>query len=240
MNSLVVGSVKDIDAAVYHIVQSAFVSAGQRCTCARRLVVIQGEAGDALLKRLVEVAARLMPARFDAVPDPFMGAVVSLAAADKLLRAQDDLIACGGVALLKMHRTESNTALLTAGIVDVSALNPLPDEEHFGPLLQVVRVASLEDAIECANTTRYGLAAGLLSDSAAEYAQFERDIRAGIVNWNRPLTGASSALPFGGIGASGNHRASAYYAADYCAYPQASLEADAIVLPAKLPPGLRL
>jgi succinylglutamic semialdehyde dehydrogenase len=240
MNSLVVGSVKDIDAAVYHIVQSAFVSAGQRCTCARRLVVTKGEAGDALLKRLVEVAARLMPARFDAVPDPFMGAVVSLAAADKLLQAQDDLIACGGVVLLKMRRTESNTALLTAGIVDVSALNPLPDEEHFGPLLQVVRVASLEDAIECANTTRYGLAAGLLSDSTAEYAQFERDIRAGIVNWNRPLTGASSALPFGGIGASGNHRASAYYAADYCAYPQASLEADAIVLPAKLPPGLRL
>jgi len=50
-------------------------------------------------------------------------------------------------------------------------------------------------------------------------------VRAGVVNWNRPTTGASSAAPFGGIGASGNHRPSAFYAADYCAFPVAGLEA---------------
>jgi succinylglutamic semialdehyde dehydrogenase len=223
-----------------HIVQSAFLSAGQRCTCARRLIVMQGAEGDALLRRLVEVAARLAPARFDAVPEPFMGAVISLAAAGKLLEAQDALVARGAAPLLPMRRTEAGTALLSPGILEVTALTPLPDEEFFGPLLQVVRVADLEEAIACANATRYGLAAGLLSDSAAEYTRFERAIRAGIVNWNRPLTGASSALPFGGIGASGNHRASAYYAADYCAYPQASLEADRNTRPPQLPPGLRL
>jgi succinylglutamic semialdehyde dehydrogenase len=240
MNSLVVGQVQDLDAAVVHIVQSAFLSAGQRCTCARRLIVMQGAEGDALLRRLVEVAARLAPARFDAVPEPFMGAVISLAAAGKLLEAQDALVARGAAPLLPMRRTEAGTALLSPGILEVTALTPLPDEEFFGPLLQVVRVADLEEAIACANATRYGLAAGLLSDSAAEYTRFERAIRAGIVNWNRPLTGASSALPFGGIGASGNHRASAYYAADYCAYPQASLEADRNTRPPQLPPGLRL
>jgi succinylglutamic semialdehyde dehydrogenase len=78
----------------------------------------------------------------------------------------------------------------------------------------------------------------LLSENADEYAAFRRHIRAGIVNWNRPLTGASSAAPFGGIGASGNHRASAYYAADYCAWPQASLESVTLALPEKLSPGL--
>ena len=77
-----------------------------------------------------------------------------------------------------------------------------------------------------ANQTQFGLAAGLLSDSREQYDLFWREARAGIVNWNKPLTGASSAAPFGGIGASGNHRASAYYAADYCAYPVASLEAE--------------
>ena len=97
-----------------------------------------------------------------------------------------------------------------------------------------------EEAVKLANNTRYGLAAGLLSESAEEYAAFLRHVRAGIVNWNRPLTGASSAAPFGGIGASGNHRASAYYAADYCAYPQASLESATLTLPDKLSPGLTL
>jgi len=66
------------------------------------------------------------------------------------------------------------------------------------------------------------------------------EARAGIVNWNKPLTGASSAAPFGGVGASGNHRASAFYAADYSAWPMASLESDNVTLPAKLSPGIVL
>ena len=49
-----------------------------------------------------------------------------------------------------------------------------------------------------------------------------------MVNFNRPTTGAAGDMPFGGLGASGNHRPSAYYAADYCAYPVASFEADAV------------
>ena len=61
-----------------------------------------------------------------------------------------------------------------------------------------------------------------------------------MVNWNRPLTGASSSLPFGGIGDSGNNRPSAYFAADYCSYPVASLEINRVALPAQLPPGIEL
>jgi len=77
-----------------------------------------------------------------------------------------------------------------------------------------------------ANATRFGLAAGLIGGDRALYERFWAMSRAGVVNWNRPTTGASSAAPFGGIGLSGNHRPSAYYAADYCAYPVASLESD--------------
>jgi hypothetical protein len=88
--------------------------------------------------------------------------------------------------------------------------------------------------------TRFGLAAGLLSDDRALWEKFYRHIRAGVVNWNRPLTGASSALPFGGIGDSGNHRPSAYFAADYCSYPVASLEIDHVAMPEKLTPGIEL
>ncbi len=239
-NALIVGDVANIDAAVHHIVQSAFISAGQRCTCARRLLVQHGDAGDNLLLRLVDVASRLKVGAYDDEPAPFMGAVVSVSAAHKLLAAQTDLLSRGAKALLKMQSLKPQTALLSAGILDITGIDDIADEEHFGPLLQVIRYDGFIEAIRLANRTRYGLAAGLLSDDKAQYQQFERHIRAGIVNWNRPLTGASSAAPFGGVGASGNHRASAYYAADYCSYPQASLESENIVLPEKLSPGLSL
>ncbi|RMS35341.1 Succinylglutamic semialdehyde dehydrogenase, partial [Pseudomonas coronafaciens pv. garcae] len=154
--------------------------------------------------------------------------------------AQRQLLASGAVTLLEMRQPQPAAALLTPGIIDVSAVLNRPDEELFGPLLQVIRYAGFDAAIAEANATRYGLAAGLLSDSQARYQQFWLQSRAGIVNWNRQLTGAASSAPFGGIGASGNHRASAYYAADYCAYPVASLEAASLTLPATLTPGIRL
>jgi succinylglutamic semialdehyde dehydrogenase len=237
-NALVVGSVDQVDATVHAIIQSAFISAGQRCTCSRRLILIDGPNSAAVLKRLLKVTANIRVGAFDAEPQPFMGAVVSRKAADELLAAQAHLIQLGGMSLLEMRRLLPDTALLSPGIVDVSGLDQMPDEEYFGPLLQVQRVATLDDAIAVANATRYGLAAGLLSDDPAQWRIFAKKIRAGIVNWNRPLTGASSAAPFGGVGASGNHRPSAYYAADYCAYPQASLEAAHPAMPTTLSPGL--
>ena len=62
----------------------------------------------------------------------------------------------------------------------------------------------------------------------ALYDRFWANVRAGVINWNRPTNGAPSNAPFGGVGMSGNHRPSAYYAADYCAYPVTSVEADAV------------
>ncbi|MGA4446591.1 succinylglutamate-semialdehyde dehydrogenase [Ectopseudomonas chengduensis] len=239
-NPLIVDQVVDVDAAVYTIVQSAFISAGQRCTCARRLLVPQGEWGDALLARLVQVAGQIKVGRFDEQPAPFMGSVISLQAAAQLMQAQQDLLAGGATALLAMTQPQAGAALLTPGILDVTAVNDRPDEEFFGPLLQVIRYDNFEAAIAEANATVYGLAAGLLSDSKARFEQFWLHSRAGIVNWNKQLTGAASTAPFGGIGASGNHRASAYYAADYCAYPVAGLESESLALPATLTPGVTL
>lgn len=239
-NPLVVDEVKDLEAAVYTIIQSAFISAGQRCTCARRLLVPQGAWGDALLQRLVQVCKNIAVGAFDQQPAPFMGSVISLAAAKALLDAQAQLLGNGGVSLLSMTQPQATAALLTPGIIDVTAVANRPDEEFFGPLLQVIRYSDFDAAIAEANNTQYGLAAGLLSDSHARYQYFWLQSRAGIVNWNKQLTGAASSAPFGGVGASGNHRASAYYAADYCAYPVASLETASLTLPATLTPGVSL
>ncbi len=238
-NPLVVEPVADRDAAVHDIIQSAFITSGQRCTCARRLLLPQGDWGDALLRRLVEVSQRIRVDVYDAEPQPFMGAVISRAAAAGLAAAQQSLLDAGAEALLPLVHRDPGSGFVSPGIVEVSALaEALPDEEHFGPLLKVMRYADFDEALALANATRYGLSAGLISDDASRWEEFLLRIRAGIVNWNRPITGAASAAPFGGIGASGNHRASAYYAADYCAYPVASMEQAHCQMPASLAPGL--
>lgn len=236
-NPLIVQDVADVDGAVHHALQSAFLSAGQRCTCARRLLVPKGRKGDAFLDRLVEVSGRIQVGEFDADPQPFMGSVISAEAADKLLGAQASLLEKGGTSLLEMRQLRPGTGLLSPGIVDATGLD-LTDEEFFGPLLTVHRYKSFDDALVLANNTHFGLSAGILTDDRKLYDRLVEEARAGIVNWNRPLTGASSAAPFGGVGASGNHRPSAYYAADYCAWPMASLEADKSELPGSLAPGL--
>lgn len=226
-------------AALHHVLFSAFISAGQRCTCARRLLVPQGKAGDRFLEQLCHAAQHLQVGAFDASPAPFMGSLISAPARQQVIQAFEHRIASGGVCLLAPQLTEG-TALMSPAVVDVSSASGVPDDEIFGPVLQVYRYERFEQALELANATRFGLAAGLLSDDPGLYRQFADAIRAGVVNWNKPLTGASSAAPFGGVGASGNHRPSAWYAADYCAWPMASLVADHCELPATLPQGMSL
>jgi len=237
-NPLVVWDVKEIDAAVFMAISSAFISAGQRCTCARRLIVQKSAAGNAFLSRLIDVASKLTIGAAHAEPQPFMGPVVSAAVAARLLQAQHDMVARGGKLLLEMKHLDPDTGFVSAGIVDVTDAHDIPDEEWFGPLLQVVRTDDFASAVQIANATEFGLAAALISNDAALWERFQVLARAGIVNWNRPTTGAASSAPFGGVGKSGNHRPSAYYAADYCAYPVASIENGALELPAKLSPGM--
>ncbi|ROV62357.1 succinylglutamate-semialdehyde dehydrogenase [Vibrio ponticus] len=228
----------DLDATVYTIIQSAFISAGQRCTCARRLYVPSGDKGDQLLVRLVEATRNIRVDQPFADPAPFMGPQISQAAANIILDAQKNLQSLGGESLIEAKL--GSCAFVSPGIIDVTAVESLPDEEYFGPLLQVIRYQGIEQAVEFANDTRFGLSAGLVSTDDAEWEYFVEHIRAGIVNRNRQLTGASGDAPFGGPGASGNLRPSAYYAADYCAYPMASMEGEQTLLPDSLSPGITL
>ncbi|PKH26484.1 succinylglutamate-semialdehyde dehydrogenase [Enterobacterales bacterium CwR94] len=237
-NALIVEDISDIDAAVHLTLQSAFITAGQRCTCARRLLVKRGAQGDAFLARLVTVAGRLQPGAWNADPQPFMGTVISPQAAEQIYAAYQARVALGAEVLLPLQWPDRQNALLMPGIIDVTNVREIPDEEVFGPLLSVVRYDHYDDAIMLANNTRYGLSCGLVSAQREKFDQLLLEARAGIVNWNKPLTGAASTAPFGGIGASGNHRASAWYAADYCAWPLASLESTTLTLPATLSPGL--
>lgn len=237
-NPLIVNGVTDIDAVVHDILQSAFVTTGQRCTCARRVFIEDGEQGDLIIERLIEVSKKIKIGHFDDEDTPFYGSLVSEKAALDMVSAQQKLIDLGGKALLTLKHLEKGTGFVSPGIIDVTDIKDVPDEEYFGPLVKIYRYNNFDAALKEANNTQFGLSAALLSDSHETYQHFFQVIRAGIVNWNRPTTGANSQAPFGGIGASGNHRASAYYAADYCAYPISSVENERVTLPATLSPGL--
>lgn len=224
-NPLVVWDATDIHAAAVMAVQSAFMSAGQRCTAARRLIVKDGAHED-LVGEIRKLADRLIVDEPHAQPQPFMGPVIDNPTADQLQEGFLDLVLKGGRAIKHLDRPDERKPFLTPAIIDTTSVSNRPDAELFGPILQVIRVPDFDSAISEANATRYGLAASLIGGSPELYDRFWANVRAGVINWNKPTNGAPSSAPFGGIGLSGNHRPSAYYAADYCAYPVTSSEAE--------------
>jgi succinylglutamic semialdehyde dehydrogenase len=238
-NPLIVSEYNDLNAAVFLTIQSSFLSSGQRCTCARRLIVPQTKSGDAFLEALKRAVSAIRVGAYNDDPAPYMGPVITIQKAQELLGHQHELQKLGGIPLIEMRSLKENSGLLSPGLIDVTAVKNREDEELFGPLLQVIRVPDFYKAVEEANQTSYGLSAGLISSSRNEYEIFYQSIKAGIINWNMATTGASSKAPFGGVGRSGNNRPGAFYAADFCSYPVASLERETAVMPQTLPPGLQ-
>lgn len=222
-NPIIVWDTRDIHSAAVLVVQSAFLSAGQRCTAARRLIV-KDDIYDLLVSEVKKIADRLIIGEPYGEPPPFMGPVIDNDVCDNLIESFLALMSRGGRPIKHMQVPIQGRPFLTPGMIDVTDMQDRPDIELFGPLLQIIRVADFGAAIAEANNTRFGLSASLIGGTAQQYDEFWANSRAGIVNWNAPTNGASSAAPFGGIGLSGNHRPSAYYAADYCAYPVVSSE----------------
>jgi succinylglutamic semialdehyde dehydrogenase len=225
-NPIVVWDTPDLYAAAILVIQSAFTTSGQRCTAARRLIVDE-KLYEPLIEQINKMVARLIVDHPHADPTPFMGPVIDNETADQLSESFLALLMRGGRPIRHLQRPVEDKPFLLPGIIDMTNASERPDLELFGPILQVVRATDFDEAVAEANNTRYGLSASLISQTPALYDRFWASTRAGIVNWNRPTNGASSSAPFGGVGWSGNHRPSAYYAADYCAYPVVSNEADA-------------
>lgn len=216
------------EAAASIIVNSAFITTGQRCSCARRLIVPEGATGDAIVEAVDAMAARIPIAAWNEAGDAFMGPLVSDAAAAGAHRAVSDLIARGARVIRPFGGVEGRSAaFVTPALLDVTGVDT-PDAEIFAPVLSIVRVPDFDAAIAVANATSFGLSAGLIAQDDALWQRMVEESRAGVLNRNRPTTGAAGNMPFGGLGASGNHRPSAYYAADYCAYPIASFEAEVV------------
>lgn len=230
-NPIVVAGDADPEQTAAVVSFSAFVSAGQRCTCARRLLLIQSERTQRHIDTLLERVRSLRIGLSNDLPPPQVGPMISAKAADRLESTYKQLLELGCEPLLPLQRSSRRINLVHPAIVDASSLNQqqlteVGEMEWFGPLLVLQRVKNAEDAIEAAANTPYGLAAAMMGGDAADFDRFVRRVGAGVVNWNRPTTGAAGAMPFGGLGESGNHRPAGYFATDFCSDPVASLESE--------------
>lgn len=237
---LIVWDASDIDAAVFATIQSAFITSGQRCSSARRLIVPSNSFGETFLSRLISATRRIRVGRHNDVPEPYMGPLRLPDMVDYVLQKQEYLITRGAIPLLKCEHLPIGQSFVSPGILNVTPVSQREDEEIIGPLLQVIQVPDFDTALNEANNTKYGLAAGIFTEDPKLYDRFQNVVRVGILNWNQQLTGASPWAPFGGIKHSGNFRPSGYLASDYCVYSTGSIELAHLALPTVLPPGLSL
>jgi len=235
---LIIWDYTDVRVAIHIAIQSGYLSSGQRCSSARR-VIVNREISDEFVPLLKNAINNIVIGKqFDTDPVPFMGPLIDKTAVKHFLADYDGLLAKGGKVIVPAEPIPSLGAnFVKPGLVDVTGIT-VEDKEIFGPLLQLTLVDSLEQAITEANATQFGLAAGIVSKSKDVFDLFFKGTKAGIINWNQPLTGATTAAPFGGAKASGNYRPAGYLSVDYCSYACASIEDSNPAVPAKLSPGL--
>ena len=243
-NATIVEEAGGINTATNILLQSAFISTGQRCTCTRRLIVNKGKTaceGDRIIRGLIDAADKLVIGEYTDDPEPFMGPMITTNAVKELIDAQNNLVSMGGVVLKEFKRIGGVASkLVEPGIIDVTDVKNLPDEEYFGPLLQVIRSDDFDHAIEIANDTKYGLVTGVITKNKNLFWKAEAELKTGIVNWNRPTTGCASVVPFGGMGWSGCNRPSGYTTIEHCGHPTALHLTEVPELPNKLLPGITL
>jgi succinylglutamic semialdehyde dehydrogenase len=237
-NPLVVWDSKDISAAVYTTLISAFLTSGQRFTSAKRLILPKNTFSKKFLDHLCKSIKKINVGFFDSNPQPFMGPVVSSQVQDSLFEKEKLLLSLGAKSLISLRSEMRN--LVYPGLIDITFIDPQlrPDSEYFGPLLQVIQVDDFEKAIEEAKNTQYGLVASILTEDKSLYKQFYLTVKAGLIHWNTPTIGATGIAPCGGVGKSGNFRPGGFYMADSCAYPVVSFENDKLSIPSNPLPGL--
>ena len=201
-NALVVDADADLDQAVPIALASAFGYAGQKCSAASRLVVVDS-VHDQLVERLAGAARAL------SVGHPRQGRVdvgpLIDADAHKRVRSYVERAPSEGRVVLARDDVPGPGYFVGPTIVtDVGPEARLAREEVFGPVLAVQRAESFDHAVALANDTDYALTAGIVSRSPSHIRAATEELRAGNVYVNRPITGAVVGHhPFGGYGLSG-------------------------------------
>jgi len=207
----------DLDQALEGVLLGGYLTTGQRCTATAR-VLVQKSIAPAFIDRLVKAAARLSLG--DPMSDVFMGPMGSVGERDRieaLCRAGRE----AGAELLLAPEIREGGAWRGPSIhlIGKDHDSDYTREEIFGPDLAVTIVDDLDDAIGVVRSSAYGLSVSLFSARRAAFEAVYLHTHVGCVNWNRATHHASGALPFGGVGRSGNYRAAGSDAVRFATYP---------------------
>ena len=241
-NTTIVWDDADMDKAVYETIVGAYMSAGQRCSGTSK-VILHDKIADQFTERFYNTAKKLTINHWS--KNPFMGSLINAQAVEKYVRFQEmaNRENCESVMRGKSLDLEYKGYYVTPSIHLVKAFDPksiYQKTEIFGPNVAIYRSSDFEHALENVNSSGYGLCMALFTKNRDLYNEALLKARVGLLNLNRTTNGASSRLPFGGMGKSGNDRPSGHFAVQYCTVPLASLEDPTALDKTKLLPGVTL
>jgi aldehyde dehydrogenase (NAD+) len=201
-NPLIVAADADLARAAEAAYAGAFWSAGQKCTATRRIYVEEPAYEEFRALLLARVARGRIGDPLD--PEVEVGPIVSETQFDEVVAAVERGRAEGGSVAAGGERADPHGYLLAPTVfehVDDRAF--LSCEEVFGPVTSLYRFATLDEALERANATRFGLSAAIFTSSLATASRFQREMQAGLLHVNSQTAGADVHVPFGGIKGSG-------------------------------------
>ena len=225
-NCAVIWKDADLNKAIYENILGAYLTSGQRCSCTSK-ILIHKEMREQFVDQFHQATKKLKIGHWSG-PN-FMGPLISEAAVEKYLRFQE-IAGREGCELLmrgKFLELEPTGHYVTPSIFLLNEHDPksvYQKSEIFAPNVGIYEIDDLEEAMEINNSSGFGLALSVFSKDRKVFDKALMEAKVGILNWNRTTNGASSRLPFGGRGKSGNDRPTAHYAVHYCTVPVASLE----------------
>jgi succinylglutamic semialdehyde dehydrogenase len=239
-NCTVVWRDADLEKAVYDTVVGSFLTTGQRCSGTSK-VILHADIKDRFVENFYETAKKLTIGHWS--KNVFMGPLIDAGAVENYIRFQEIAKREGAESLMrgKSLELEHEGYYVTPSINIVDKFNPksfYQQNEIFGPNVAMMTTTSFDEALLIQNTSGYGLSMALFTEDKALYDRALIEARVGLLNWNRTTNGASSRLPFGGMGKSGNDRPSAHFAVQYCTVPVASLEDKGDFDATKVMPGI--
>jgi succinylglutamic semialdehyde dehydrogenase len=239
-NASIVWNDADMNKALYENIVGSFISAGQRCSCTSR-IVLHRDIADNFIERFYQTAKKLKIGHWS--EQAFMGPLINEDAVEKYVRFQEIGVREGAERIMrgKVLDLDHKGYYVTPSILKVPGLDKksvYQQNEIFGPNVAFYIVDDFEEALTINNSTGFGLVTSVFSKRRDLYEAAVQRAKVGLVNWNRTTNGASSRLPFGGCGKSGNDRPTAHYAVYYCTTPVASLEDEQPFDPNQKMPGM--
>jgi putative phosphonoacetaldehyde dehydrogenase len=189
----------DLDLAVTLAAEGAFRNSGQRCTAVKRILVEQGILKE-FTERFVE-KAREYKCGDPTDPETRVGTVINEAAARHLESVVKKAVSAGAKVLLGGER--KGALLAPTVIADVPRDAEMVVCESFGPLAPILAVRDLDDAVEVANSTAYGLSSGVVTTNLNRAIEIVKRLKTGTVNVNEVPGYRLESSPFGGVKDSG-------------------------------------